>query len=216
MRDKPARFAPRFRSIRAQSQRPSAASTRDPSPAPGGLRIRGRRADIERRARADVDTLGSLVDLQLRFNTLKHARSGTARASPWGSPRRSGRHGSSTRVYERRATKPFLVVAGPVVLRESRRSRRRLKRRRPRRGGAFEPGRVVGRARSPGLRGSERGAGERGQLANDGEAVRVGEGGGPVRGHGLAGHRVVPLEVVATAGTLPLGERSIQMRWSLR
>src|SRR3954451_10904987 len=69
---------------------------------------------------------------------------------------------------------------------------------------------VVGRARSPGLRGTERGAGERGQLADDGEAERVGEGGGPVRGHGLAGHRVVPFKLVATAGTLPLSERSIQ------
>src|SRR4051812_25613110 len=65
---------------------------------------------------------------------------------------------------------------------------------------------VVGRARSPGLRGTERRAGERGQLANDGEAERVGERGGPVRGHGLGGHRVVPLNVVATPGTLPRTE----------
>src|SRR4051794_25044652 len=72
-------------------------------------------------------------------------------------------------------------------------SRRGPKRRRPRRerGLQFKPG-VVRRARSPGLRRTERRAGERGQLADDGEDVRVWERGGPVRG-GLRGHRVVSL-----------------------
>src|SRR3954451_21888479 len=76
---------------------------------------------------------------------------------------------------------------------------------------------VVGRARSPGLRGTERGAGERGQLANDGEAERVGERGDPVRGHGLGGHRVVPFKVVATPGTVPCGEGGLQAAgWRLK